>query len=132
MLMSAAYEQDFRLFSYGFSSGHSFHQTIEELHEKWVALNINWIVDADVSKFFDNLDHELLLEIIRKRINDGWDAVSKWMHLRKSLSEYYRNTCCQHHELSIATEACLQGSNGYSPNGLVTVWFLSNQNRGSV
>jgi retron-type reverse transcriptase len=81
MLMSAAYEQDFRLFSSGFRSGHSFHQTIKELHEKWVALNINWIVDADVSKFFDNLDHELLLEIIRKRINDGWDAVSKWMHL---------------------------------------------------
>jgi len=82
MLMSAVYEQDFHLFSHGFRSGHSAHQAIKELREKCVTLNINWIVDADVSKFFDNLDHGLLLEIIRRRINDGGiiRLVGKWLH----------------------------------------------------
>lgn len=81
MLMSAVYEQDFHLFSHGFRCGHSAHQAIKELREKCVKYNINWIVDADVSKFFDNLDHELSLEIIRKRINDGGiiRLIGKWL-----------------------------------------------------
>ena len=82
MLMSAIYEQDFYGFSHGFRKEHSAHQAIKELREKCVALNINWIVDADVSKFFDNLDHGLLLEIIRKRINDGGIVrlIGKWLN----------------------------------------------------
>jgi RNA-directed DNA polymerase len=82
MLMSAVYEQDFYMFSHGFREGHSPHQAIKELRERCLKLNIKWIVDVDVSKFFDNLDHGLLLEIIRKRINDGGISrlIGKWLN----------------------------------------------------
>jgi RNA-directed DNA polymerase len=45
-------------------------------------LNIGWIVDADVSGFFDSLDHGLLREVIRKRVNDGGllRLIGKWLH----------------------------------------------------
>ena len=33
--------------------------------------HIGWIVDADVSAFFDSLDHDLLCEVLRQRVNDG-------------------------------------------------------------
>jgi group II intron reverse transcriptase/maturase len=81
MLMGAVYEQDFYPFSHGFRAGHSPHQAIRELREECVKQNIKWIVDADVSKFFDKLDHGLLQEIIQKRINDGGVTrlIGKWL-----------------------------------------------------
>jgi RNA-directed DNA polymerase len=82
MLMSAVYEQDFYDFSYGFREGRSAHQAIKELRERCYRENIHWIIDADVSKFFDNLDHGILRALIRKRINDGGilRLIGKWLN----------------------------------------------------
>lgn len=71
MVMSAVYEQDFYEHSYGFREGRSPHQAIKKLREQCYRQNIRWIVDADVSKFFDSLDHGVLREIIKRRISDG-------------------------------------------------------------
>jgi RNA-directed DNA polymerase len=81
MLMSAVYEQDFYDFSFGFREGHSPHQAIKEVRKQCNNLNIHWIVDADVSGFFDNLDHGILREIIKKRVNDGGliRLIGKWL-----------------------------------------------------
>jgi RNA-directed DNA polymerase len=45
-------------------------------------LNISWIVDADVSGFFDRLDHGLLQDVIRKLVNGGGilRLIGKWLH----------------------------------------------------
>ena len=45
-------------------------------------LNINWIVDADVSGFFDNLDWGWLRAFIQQRVNDGGirRLIGKWLH----------------------------------------------------
>jgi group II intron reverse transcriptase/maturase len=82
MLMSAVYEQEFYDFSYGFRPGRSAHQALKVLREKCFKCNINWIVDADVSGFFDNLDHDLLREIIKRRVNDGGliRLIGKWLN----------------------------------------------------
>lgn len=82
MLLGAIYEQDFRDFSHGFREGHSPHQALQELREQCMERNIGWIVDADVSGFFDNLDHGLLREVIRKRVKDGslLRLIGKWLH----------------------------------------------------
>jgi retron-type reverse transcriptase len=52
MLLSAIYNHDFRDFSHGFREGHSQHQALHEVVVQCRELNINWIVDADVSGFF--------------------------------------------------------------------------------
>jgi len=82
MILCAIYEQDFYDFSYGFREGRSPHQALASLRESCRRLNIKWIVDADVSGFFDNIDHSKLREIIRRRVNDGMiiRLIGKWLN----------------------------------------------------
>ncbi len=82
MLLSAIYEQLFYDFSHGFRKGHSQHQAIHELRDKCRMLNIRWIVSADITGLFDNIDHGILRNIIRKKINDGgiMRLIGKWLN----------------------------------------------------
>jgi retron-type reverse transcriptase len=82
MLLGAIYEQDFYDFSHGFREGHSAHQALHELREQCMSKNINWIVDADVTATFDSLDWDLLMEVIKRRVNDGGilRLIGKWLN----------------------------------------------------
>ena len=82
MILGAVYEQDFEDFSYGFREGHSQHQALADLRQKCREIGVAWIVDADVAKFFDNLDRTLLLKIIKSRVNDGAiiRLIGKWLN----------------------------------------------------
>lgn len=82
MLLEAVYEQDLYDFSHGFRPGHSAHQALHELRGQCRKLDINWIVDADVSGFFDELRHDLLREFIKRRVNDGGilRLIGKWLN----------------------------------------------------
>jgi group II intron reverse transcriptase/maturase len=82
MLMEAVYEPQFYDFSHGFRKGHSAHQAIQELREQCNRLNINWIVDADVSGYFDEIPHGQLRELIKQRVNDGGilRLIGKWLN----------------------------------------------------
>ena len=81
MLLSAVYEQDFYDFSHGFREGHSPHQAVHELREWCMENHVRWIVDADISGFFDNLSHERLEELLQRRIKDGTllRLIGKWL-----------------------------------------------------
>ncbi|MFZ1985471.1 MAG: reverse transcriptase domain-containing protein, partial [Desulfatitalea sp.] len=81
-LLGAVYEPMFHDFSHGFRSGHSQHKALHELREKCVKLNINWIISADITGLFDNIDHDLLRETIRIRVNDGGiiRLIGKWLN----------------------------------------------------
>ena len=82
MILEAIFEHDFHDFSHGFRKGHSQHQALHELRELCRKLNITWIVDADVSGFFDHLDWNLLREFIQQRVRDGGilRLIGKWLH----------------------------------------------------
>jgi group II intron reverse transcriptase/maturase len=82
MLLGAIYEQQFYDFSYGFRPERSAHQALQVLREQCLKMNIGWIVDADVTGFFDNLDRKLLREFIKQRVNDGGilRLIGKWLH----------------------------------------------------
>jgi RNA-directed DNA polymerase len=82
MLLGAVYEQEFYDFSHGFREGHSPHQALRELRERCMGMNIGWIVDLDVSGFFDSLDHGLLRGVIKQRVNDGGiiRLIGKWLN----------------------------------------------------
>ena len=81
MLLGAIYEQDFQDFSYGVREGRSPHQALNELREQCLGKNIHWIIDADISGFFDSIDHDLLREAIRHRVNDGsiLRLIGRWL-----------------------------------------------------
>ena len=82
MLLEPIYEGDFCPFSYGFRPGRSAHQALEALMKDARAFGGGWVLDVDVSKFFDTLDHEQLRELLRKRVGDGVVVrmVGKWLN----------------------------------------------------
>lgn len=82
MLLSAIYEEEFYDFSHGFRKGHSQHKALHVLREQCRQLNINWILIADITGLFDNIDHQKLLGFIRRRVNDGaiLRLIGKWLN----------------------------------------------------
>jgi group II intron reverse transcriptase/maturase len=81
-ILYVIYDVDFYDFSHGFRKGHNQHMAIHELRELCRKLNINWTVDADVSGFFDNINHKMLQDIIKLRVNDGGilRLIGKWLN----------------------------------------------------
>jgi len=81
ILLSPIYENDFYSFSHGFRPEHSQHLAIREVREQIYAQGINWIIDADIAGFFDNIAHKILREFLEKRINDGGilRLIGKWL-----------------------------------------------------
>jgi RNA-directed DNA polymerase len=57
-VLSAVYEVDFLGFSYGFRPGRNPHQALAALHTAVMTQCVNWVLDADIRKFFDSVDHE--------------------------------------------------------------------------
>jgi group II intron reverse transcriptase/maturase len=80
-VLNAIYEEDFIGFSYGFRLGKSAHDALDALTAGIVWKKVNWILDADVRGFFDNLSHEHLIEFIQKRVGDPrvLRLVQKWL-----------------------------------------------------
>jgi len=81
MLLEAVYEQDFYEFSYGFRPDRNPHQALHALREQCMEKNIHWIVDADISGFFDSLNHTHLVDILKLRVKDGGiiRLIGKWL-----------------------------------------------------
>lgn len=81
LIIEPIFEADFYDFSYGFRPGRSAHDALAELREQCMDARIGWIVDADVSGYFDNIDHQRLQGFIRQRVNDGslCRLIGKWL-----------------------------------------------------
>lgn len=81
MILSAIYENDFYDFSYGFREKRSAHDAIKSVREGCYTMKVSTIIDADVSKFFDNMPHGRIREILRLRVNDGKiiRLIGKWL-----------------------------------------------------
>ena len=58
-LWGAVDEPDLQDCSHGVREGHSPHQALQEWREQGLELHSGWIVDADVSGFFESVDHGL-------------------------------------------------------------------------
>ena len=81
MILEAIYEQDFHDCSYGFRPGRSAHQALESLWQQTMSLGGGWILDVDIRKFFDTLDHGHLRAFLRQRVRDGvlLRLIGKWL-----------------------------------------------------
>jgi group II intron reverse transcriptase/maturase len=69
-ILSAIYEPKFYDCSYGFRENRDCHQALQTLDKKlwdWT----NWVVDADIKGFFDNVDHEWLMKFLEHDIEDA-------------------------------------------------------------
>lgn len=82
MVLEAVYEQSFLDCSYGFRPGRSAHQALRVVQHQTVRMAGRWVLEIDIRKFFDTLDHRQLREIVRKRVRDGvvLRLIGKWLN----------------------------------------------------
>jgi RNA-directed DNA polymerase len=82
MVLEAVYEPSFYDFSYGFRPGRSAHQACQAMNSAAMQMSGGWILEVDIRKFFDTLDHRRLQEILRQRIRDGvlLRLIGKWLN----------------------------------------------------
>ncbi len=82
MLLESIYEQDFKSCSYDFRPGRSCHDALNALYNGIMAERQRWVLDADLTKYFDSLSHARLREILDLRIKDGVirRMIDKWLN----------------------------------------------------
>jgi group II intron reverse transcriptase/maturase len=82
MVLEPIYEQDFLDCSYGFRPGRSAHDALRYLWEQAMEMHGGWVLEIDIRKFFDTLDHTHLREILRHRVRDGvlLRLIEKWLN----------------------------------------------------
>jgi group II intron reverse transcriptase/maturase len=80
-ILNQIYEVDFKGFSYGFRPSRSPHQALDALAVGIQRKKVNWILDADVMGFFDNLSHEWAIKFIEHRVADRriLRLIRKWL-----------------------------------------------------
>jgi group II intron reverse transcriptase/maturase len=81
MLLEPIYEQDFLNCSYGFRPGRSAHQALDTFRTHLMTSKGGWVLEVDIQKFFENLDHGYLREFLQLRVRDGvlLCLIGKWL-----------------------------------------------------
>lgn len=81
MLLEPIYEQDFYDGSYGFRPGRSPHDALQSLWRETRRIGGGWILEVDLRKFFDTLDHAHLRTFVQQRVRDGVvrRLIGKWL-----------------------------------------------------
>ena len=80
-VLNAVYETDFLGFSYGFRPERSQHDALDALAAGIARTRVKWILDADISRFFDTVNHEWMVKFLEHRIGDTriLRLISKWL-----------------------------------------------------
>ena len=82
-VMNAIYEQDFLECSYGFRPGRGPHQALDEVGRVICTRPTSWILELDITAYFDSIVRGQLMEMIEKRISDGsvLQLIRKWIQV---------------------------------------------------
>lgn len=82
MVLEPLYEQDFHDCSYGFRPGRSAHQALEVGWKKLMDMGGGWVLELDISQYFNTIDHEKLREALSRRVRDGVikRLIGKWLN----------------------------------------------------
>lgn len=67
--LQSQWDESFSRFSYGFRPGRSAHQAVKQA-QRYIKAGRRWVVDIDLEKFFDRVDHDKLMGKVRQRIKD--------------------------------------------------------------
>jgi RNA-directed DNA polymerase len=80
-ILTPIYEAEFLGFSYGFRPGRSQHQALDALHVGITRRKVNWVLDADIARFYDTINHKWLVRFMEHRIGDRRiiRLIQKWL-----------------------------------------------------
>ena len=68
-VLQGRWDREFSKHSYGFRPGRSAHQAVEQA-QQYIAAGYRWVVDLDLEKFFDRVNHDKLMAKIAERVGD--------------------------------------------------------------
>lgn len=68
IILTQIYEGTFSEYSHGFRAGKSCHTALKQVKETWTGTK--WMIVMDIKGFFDNIDHDILIKILEKKIDD--------------------------------------------------------------
>jgi RNA-directed DNA polymerase len=93
-VLNGIYEKDFLGFSYGYRPGRSQHQALDALY-LGLGKKVDWVLEGDISAFFDTMDHEWLMKFLEHRIADQrvLRLIRKW--LKAGVLEKGQWTCSE-------------------------------------
>lgn len=88
MLLDPIYEEDFSDRSFGFRKGRSAHQALNVLWKEAMNMDGGWILELDIRKFYDEIDHAQLMGFLKHRIRDSvvLRMIGKWASWKKVAS----------------------------------------------
>ena len=94
MLLESIYEPTFSECSHGFRPGRSCHTALKHIQRTFTGAN--WFVEGDISKCFDSFDHHVLINLLRRRIEDEKFIILMWKFLKAGYMEQweYHTTYC--------------------------------------
>lgn len=69
-VLNDIYEERFLDCSYGFRPGRSAHQVVREINQTIMIRKVNYVLEADIKGFFDNVDHKWLMKFLEQDIAD--------------------------------------------------------------
>ena len=101
MVLEAIYETEFLDVSYGFRPGRSAHQALEELQRRPTYWTKCWVIEADIERFFDGIDHGLLRSVLDRRVRDGV--------LRRLIDRWLQAGVMESGQLTVPDEGTPQG-----------------------
>lgn len=82
-VLGAIYETDFLGFSYGFREGRGQHDALDALSVALYRRKVNWVLDADIQKFFDQMEHDWVMRFVEHRVADKriLRLIRKWLRV---------------------------------------------------
>lgn len=108
MILESIYEPIFSEHSHGFRPGRSCHSALREIRKQWSG--IKWVIEGDIQGCYDNVDHHILISILRRKIQDERFIQLIWKLLRAG----------------VVTDGKLEGSKLGTPQGGILSPLLAN------
>jgi RNA-directed DNA polymerase len=80
-ILSAIYEQDFYPCTHGYRPNKSCHTALKDLKDNLITKKYKYVVEADIKGYFDNLDHNWIIDMLEQRVNDKAfiNLIRKWL-----------------------------------------------------
>lgn len=69
-ILEPVFEPLFLNASYGYRPNRNAHETLEAVNDMLMGQKVNWVIDADIQAFFDNVNHDWTMECLKQRISD--------------------------------------------------------------
>jgi RNA-directed DNA polymerase len=101
LLIEPIFEANFLEGSYGFRPKRSCQDAIKAVR-KWVTYGYNTVIDADIASYFDTIDRDILVSLVKRRIRDKW--------IIRLVKGWIRHAIFEQDKITLSEKGTAQGS----------------------